>query len=87
MAKILKYKGITFDDFTEDEYGIWSQMCKKCQAKYADRISDDYEIQQEGGGVCGVCGCHESDLETDIEVNYIDFDINGVEFVEVSNAK
>ena len=25
--------------------------------------------------------CNETDWETDMEVNYIDFDINGVEFI------
>lgn len=79
MKKTLKYKGIEFDHFIDDDYGVESSICKECQNKYNNRLSKDYEIQGSGAGVCGVKGCTNSDWEIDIEVNYIDFDINGVE--------
>lgn len=83
MSKMLKYKGILFDDYATDEYGTWSSMCKKCQEKYKNILSNKEIDNGSGGGVCGVCGCVESEWENDdVEVEYIDFKDGEFEIVE-----
>lgn len=83
MKGVLRYKGIEFDDYEVDEYGVWTTICEVCQKKHQDRISKDYELQDEGLGCCGVKGCTNStEAKVGIGVNYVDFDINEVEIIE-----
>ncbi len=82
MSKMLKYKGIVFDDFTQDEYGTWATMCEKCADKY-ESVLPFQKVSFDGGGVCGVCGCSESDELSEIEIGYIDFEEGEFEIVEI----
>lgn len=76
--KLLKYKGITFDDWTEDEYGIHAQICKQCLDKFSSVL--DFELDSSGGvGACSVEGCCNVGADDDIEMTYVDFDTNAVE--------
>jgi len=83
MVKMLKYKDILFDDYSKDEYGTYSTICKKCQEKYKNNLSNNEIDNGTGGGVCGVKGCTESDWETEIDVEYIDFKDGEFEIVEI----
>lgn len=79
---ILKHKEILFDDFTiNDDGSAWSQICKKCQDKLAflKRQLDDH-----GGGCCGILGCDEPDGEYTI---YVDFPEEEFEILEVNFKK
>lgn len=59
------FKEVKFDDFEEDEYGTWSQICQSCVDKY--NIDEHCLDIESGRGICGVEGCeNESD-------HYIDF--------------
>jgi len=83
MKKVLKYKGIEFDDYVIDEYGMWSTICEICQGRYYNRILKDCKLQDEGIGYCGIKGCtNSSEAKVGIGVNYINFDINEVEITE-----
>lgn len=61
---VLKYKDIIFDDFTDGEYNLWSQVCESCRHKHN---FPDEMLDEVGGGICGVEGCNN---EADY---YIDF--------------
>ena len=39
--KILKYKGIFFDEYTEDELGTWAEMCDKHVEQYRDILKNE----------------------------------------------
>lgn len=80
MTELLKYKNILFDDWEEDNNGMWARMCPKCLEKYSDRM--DLEIDSSGSGCCSVYGCKETGENMEVDVKYIDFDINAVEFIE-----
>lgn len=55
----MKYKGITFDDWTYDPETktAWAYMCSACakQTMVDERYLDD---ACPDGAECGVCGCH-----------------------------
>lgn len=45
-----------FDDIVLDEFGVWTQLCKKhipTHSKYGIYLDDI------GSGICGVIGCEE----------------------------
>ena len=85
-TRLLKYKNILFDEWTEDEHSIWANMCANCKKKYKDRLN--LEIDNSGGfGACSVKGCNVVGADDDIEMFYIDFDINGVEFVDFVDSE
>lgn len=79
MSQRLKYKGITFDDFTDDRDDFrvpkyWSQMCEGCYKKYGYKIPN---CSGDGSGICGVEGCeNEADY-------YVDFDTAEVKITDV----
>ena len=77
--KVLKYKGIIFDEWTKDENRYWAMICPNCLKQYEDRI--DLEIDSSGTGCCSVRGCWQDD-DNEIDMKYLDFDINGVEIIE-----
>ena len=55
--RILKYKGICFDDFTKDDTSsMWSQICCGCLQKYSDKLPTAL-LDECGEGICGVRGC------------------------------
>lgn len=51
-----RYYGVEFDDVIDDEYGVWSQLCKSCFEKYKDKFPTS-SIDDVAGGICGVSGC------------------------------
>lgn len=78
---LLKYKGIYFDEWTKDEYGVWGEICADCQKKHKDTL--DSELNSNGGfGACSVHGCENGGADDDIEMNYIDFDEKLIEYIE-----
>lgn len=59
---------IEFDDVrTSEEYGIWTNVCKKCTKKYNLTISDEIPIS---GVICGLKGCNNEAFY------YLDFEVN-----------
>lgn len=65
--KEVVYTGVTFDDYTVDEHGTWSQICNDCVIKESANIRYVDTDFHTGHGICGVKGCNnESD-------HYIDF--------------
>ena len=81
--KVLKYKGITFDDFAQNDCGTYyAEICERCVKKHHDRICHDISEGGCPGSICGVEGCfHNGDNENHY---YIDFDPKGVEFEDVT---
>jgi len=80
MAKVLKFKGIVFDDITDQDNGLkmWSQICKCCTEKH--NIDTKYLEEDAGNGICGVEGCEN---EAD---HYIDFEDDEVEITDNENC-
>ena len=82
--KVLIYKGIEFDEFTQNEDGTyWAEMCQECVEKYWDKIKD---IIDEGGTARGYCsrkGCYNSGEDEEKMHFYIDFKSEYVSFKEV----
>jgi len=65
------FKGVEFDDYTEGDDGVWSQICED---HYFEMVSKGYNKMTESPGdtdICGVKGCDET------AKYYIDFE--GVE--------
>ena len=84
---LLKYKGITFDGWvdTEIEKGrrqIWSEMCQSHIEKNWNILAQEIDYEDSTCGTCGICGCSVTGNNESIDVYYIDFDIDEVEFVE-----
>ena len=81
--KLLKYKGITFDDYAQNEDGTyWAEICKKCAEKHFRPIGCDLKEGGCRGVTCFVEGCfHNDDNE---EHFYLDFDSEFVSFEDVS---
>lgn len=80
--KLLKYKGIFFDEFTEDEFGTWAEMCYQCAGNYRSKVNDELD-RGSACGACSVCGCHNTGEDTELDHYYIDFDSAEIEFIEV----
>lgn len=54
-----------FDDKTEGEEGVWSQICRQCVKELS---IPDSMLDNAGSGICGVKGCSsESDYYIDFE--------------------
>lgn len=60
---------IEFDDYTDDEDNVWSQICNDCK----QQLDFDYAKLSDGGsGICGVKGCNnEADYYIDFKENQI----------------
>ncbi len=81
--KHLKYKGIIFDCYEQDEDGhYWSEICADCVEKYRDLIIDDIDDGGVACGACGVKGCDKVGDSNEEMHHYIDFKEEFIEFVE-----
>ena len=70
MTKRLVWNGIKFDDFEEEPYYYWSQICEDCAKKH--NIDKKY-LDTTGSGICGVEGCnHDEDNNYSGRVLYVD---------------
>ena len=85
MMKVLKYKGILFDDYEQNEDGnYWAEICQECVEKYWDLIND---VIDDGGTArccCSVKGCFNDGNDEEKMHYYIDFKSEFIRFVEVS---
>lgn len=81
--KTIKYKGIVFDDYTQNDDGTyWAEMCCKCAEKYYALINNDIDDGTSAIGCCSVKGCSNNGMDYTHHF-YIDFDN---EFIEWSAA-
>lgn len=85
--KLLKYKGIIFDEFVENEDGhYWAEICVECVEKYYDLIIDDIDDGGTARGVCSVKGCWNSGDSCEVMHYYIDFKPEYIEWVEIEEV-
>ena len=78
--KTIKYKGIVFDDYTQNDDGTyWAEMCCKCAEKYHDLISNDIDDGTAAIGCCSVKGCSNNGMDYKYHF-YIDFDNEFIEW-------
>lgn len=93
MAKLIKYRGILFDDWdwSTDEDGTkwyWAEVCGSHGLQFADVLKGD--LSDGGMGSCSICGCDLVGMDIDEEEDeingqnwyYIDFDPKLIEFIE-----
>ena len=71
----LSYKGILFDEWVEDEYGIWTTICPDCINKYYDSIAS--ELESHGSGCCSVKDCKNEDND-DVDMKYLNIKDNDI---------
>ena len=84
--KLLKYKGLIFDDYAQNEDGTyWAEICEKCVKKYWEKIKDDIDDGGTARGYCSVQGCCNDGNDEMILHYYIDFKTEHVSFEEVSD--
>lgn len=82
--KVLRYKEITFDDYTdqrgwyEDCGDYWVCICPDCLKKYKSVFGEN-RISDGASGFCCVCGCGE----TENAEYYVDFSADEVEEVDM----
>ena len=79
MAKLLKYRGILFDDWTDDFCDYWAEICAECAEKYDNLINNELK-RGCACGFCSVAGCTNNDSNT--THYYIDFDMRYVEIID-----
>lgn len=82
--KVINYKGIIFDDYEEDEYGIWAEMCHECAEEHHNLVSKELDDGGTARGVCSVKGCFNSGESDEKMHYYIDFDPELVKYEEGS---
>ena len=83
--KVLKYKGIVFDDFDENDDGTyWAEICQECVEKYWDKVKDDIDEGGTARGCCSIKGCCNTGEREDKMHYYIDFKPDFVIFEEVT---
>lgn len=83
--KILNYKGIEFDEFTENEDGTyWAEICQECVEKHWETVKNDIDEGGTARGCCSVKGCYNSGEDEEKMHFYIDFPTKDVSFQEVS---
>lgn len=71
-AVVVEYKGVLFDNWTVDEYGIWGEICEDCAQKYKDVFTD--ELEPGGVGACSVRLCDVVGMDSgDKKHFYVDF--------------
>lgn len=82
--KVLVYKGIVFDEYTQNEDGTyWAEICQKCVEKHWDLVSDVIDDGVTARGCCSIKGCfNDGDAEEKMHY-YIDFKPEFVSFKEV----
>jgi hypothetical protein len=76
----LCYKGILFDEWSEDDHGLWATICPICLGLYFDLVKND--LESHGYGNCSVKGCQNEDND-EIEMRYININSNDVAYVVV----
>jgi hypothetical protein len=84
--KYLRYKNILFDDWCDDEHGIWVCICTECKEAYSDILVDELKNADGNGDFyCSVCGCgNNCEDNEDLDILYIDLDRDKVEFIVVN---
>lgn len=82
---LLNYKGILFDDWSEEEIegktNIWAEMCEEHALKYKKRLKQELD---DGGVAQGCCSVYECDANGhDLEKShyYVDLNCKHVRFV------
>ena len=70
----LIYEGIVFDEYTQDDGGIWAEICEKfAQKNTSTKIANNID---DGGTACGCCsvkGCNNNGSDPNKKHYYIDF--------------
>lgn len=80
--KILKYKGIAFDDYAQNEDGtFWAEICQECVKKHYDTISAEIDDGGTARCFCSVKGCFNNGENADFHF-YIDFNNENIVFEE-----
>ena len=74
MKNNLTFKGIIFDDWTDNGEGYWTQICPQCKEKYHSLLGN--RIDECGSGICGIKGCN-NEAEC-----YVDFYKKEIELTE-----
>jgi len=62
-----QFQNIIFDDFVEDQYSNWTQICQNCILKYTIQqyVRDTVPVE---GIICGVKNCYnEADYYLDFK--------------------
>lgn len=81
--RIIKYKGICFDDFEQNDDGThWAEICRECVEKYWELVNDVIDDGGTARGCCSVKGCYNSGNAEENHY-YIDFKTELVSFEEV----
>ena len=73
IKEILIFKGVAFDEFTQDEYGTYGEICEECLNKYP-QFKDNVESTKTAICCCSVMGCENTVEGSDEGHYYIDFD-------------
>jgi len=83
IVKLLKYKGIIFDDWAENEDGsIWAEMCAECAEQYKNILTNELDDGGTARGSCSVYGCNHTGEDNETAHYYVDFNMEYVEFIE-----
>jgi hypothetical protein len=83
IPEILIYKGIEFDEFTRDEYGLWGEICQHCLDKNP-QLKEDIDDGMTAMGCCSVRGCKNTGEDQEENHYYIDFKKEEVTFKEIT---
>ena len=81
----LIYAGIVFDEYTQDDGGIWAEICESCAKKYKHKIANNID---DGGTACGCCsvkGCNNNGSDPNKKHYYIDFPPQKIKFTSNKN--
>lgn len=71
--KLLRYKGvIVFDDWTQDEHGIWCEICEECAQRFSSVLAN--ELDDSAIGTCSVLGCSNCGTRDGKHHYYADLD-------------
>lgn len=83
--KDLSYKGIIFDEFTQNEDGTyWAEMCRQCLGKFHHLLQDEIDDDSCAIGRCSVKGCNNNGMDPDADHVYIDFQSDLVTLIDVN---
>lgn len=82
--RILRYKGIAFDEWTKDEFGVWAEICQECAEKHWDSIKDVIDEGTSAIGCCSVAGCSNKGNDDEKKHFYIDFDTKFVSYEQIT---
>lgn len=85
--KLLKYKGIVFDEWVDDEEtGLWAEMCQGCAERHHDKVAAEIDDGGTARGCCSVRGCFNDGSDDEKNHYYIDFKPEYVSFVEADES-